>query len=188
MKPQSFTIDYNRSVSSIIIDVGIAPFGKPEDLKDSDVVKLQSLWDTGATHSVVTKSTAAKLGLKSIGKANVQHAGGSMTTNRFLVYIFLPNRIRVTLAVTECDDSSSFGIIIGMDVIGKGDFSVTSIGGKTTVSFRMPSVERIDFTNRPIDAIDSSKTPAPIKKQPRNESCACGSGKKFKNCHGANAF
>ena len=32
---------------------------------------------------------------------------------------------------------------------------------------------------------DSSKQPQKNKKMGRNEQCFCGSGKKFKHCHGA---
>jgi hypothetical protein len=36
-------------------------------------------------------------------------------------------------------------VLIGMDIIGEGDFAVTHQDGKTTFSFRVPSLKTIDF-------------------------------------------
>lgn len=36
-------------------------------------------------------------------------------------------------------------VLIGMDIIGMGDFAVTNINEKTILSFRIPSVREIDF-------------------------------------------
>jgi hypothetical protein len=68
-----------------------------------------------------------------------------------------------------------FSAIIGMDVIGLGDFSITNVGRKSVISFRLPSCEEIDYVktwNRLRFANAS-----------RNAPCPCGSGQKFKFCH-----
>jgi len=105
------------------------------------------LWDTGATHSVVTKATANKIGLKPIRKAIIYHAGGQERVNVYLVNIFLPNNICVpNVNVSECADTvGHFGVIVGMNIITEGDFAMTNPEGKTIFSFRMPSIEKIDF-------------------------------------------
>lgn len=36
-----------------------------------------------------------------------------------------------------------------MDVIGLGDFAVSNYRGKTTFTFRVPSLEEIDFVDEP---------------------------------------
>jgi hypothetical protein len=36
-------------------------------------------------------------------------------------------------------------MLIGMDVINYGDFAISNYNGKTTFSFRMPSLMKIDF-------------------------------------------
>jgi len=67
-----------------------------------------------------------------------------------------------------------------MDVISLGDFAVTNFNGKTMFSFRTPSMAEIDFTKHShIEPIrnESNKTG-------RNDPCPCGSGKKYKHCHG----
>lgn len=181
--PKAFTIAYNGLANAIICQVGITPLRDLRQIKDSEIINLNALWDTGATNCVVTKETAKRLGLRSVGKTVAQHAGGASETNIYLVQLFLPNKFTLSVRVTECDNSSEFGLIIGMDVISKGDFSITNVNGQTAVSFRMPSLERIDYVqgdkaNRvPIHATSQ-------KHQQRNEPCNCGSGKKYKHCCG----
>ena len=36
-------------------------------------------------------------------------------------------------------------VLIGMDLIGQGDFAITNFEGNTTLSFGMPSCIEIDF-------------------------------------------
>ncbi len=69
-------------------------------------------------------------------------------------------------------------VLIGMDIIGAGDFAVTNLNGKTTFSYRYPSMERIDFVKASA-AITTVATGVE-----RNQPCPCGSGKKFKKCCG----
>jgi len=74
-------------------------------------------------------------------------------------------------------------VLIGMDILGVGDFAVTHNNGKTTFSFCCPSRREIDFV---AEVEDSKKiTPVQSNKIGRNSPCHCGSGKKFKKCHGA---
>ena len=58
-------------------------------------------------------------------------------------------QVRVTEVKLIPDDNTSDDqqpqLLIGMDIIGLGDFAVTNADGKTTFSFRVPSVEEIDF-------------------------------------------
>ena len=62
-------------------------------------------------------------------------------------------------------------VLIGMDIINLGDFAVSNVEGSTCFTFRMPSLEEFDFVGVP--------------RVGRNEPCPCGSGKKYKKCHGA---
>jgi uncharacterized protein YchJ len=74
-------------------------------------------------------------------------------------------------------------VLIGMDIITRGDFAVTNSDGRTTFSYRWPSTKRIDF----VKEIKQGKEPLPpraSRKVGRNDPCPCGSGKKFKNCCG----
>jgi predicted aspartyl protease len=105
-----------------------------------------AIWDTGATHSVISPNVVKACGLQSIGVQRVYHAQGeALNVKRFLVNLGLPNRVGfpglpVTLGVLKNAD-----VLIGMDIIGRGDFAVTNSNGKTKFSFRIPSEADIDF-------------------------------------------
>lgn len=144
-------------------------------------LRADALWDTGATNSVITRDTALRLGLKPISKREVHHAGGTSWSNVYLVNIHLSDQLTIqTVQVTECADTGGqFGLIIGMDIITLGDLSISNTGGCTVMSFRIPSIERVDF----VQSLNKSRTPVRTEKGPgRNDSCPCGSGKKFKQC------
>jgi hypothetical protein len=68
-------------------------------------------------------------------------------------------------------------VIIGMDILGMGDFAVTHQAGKTTFTFCAPSRKEIDFVAE-VEAYNKSHPPA------KNALCPCNSGKKYKSCHG----
>ena len=38
-------------------------------------------------------------------------------------------------------------ILIGMDIISKGDFAISNYDGKTQFSFRLPSQQDVDYKN-----------------------------------------
>lgn len=181
--PKAFTLRYNNITNAIICDVGITALRELHTIKESEILYLKALWDTGATNSVVTKDTAKRLGLVPTGKTIVHHAGGESEVNVFQVQLFLPMKVTVNARVTECDDSTQFGLIIGMDIICAGDFSITNSDGKTTFSFRMPSIEKIDYVKA--SGLPIIQKPIHVdKKIGRNDPCPCNSGKKFKHCCG----
>ena len=49
------------------------------------------------------------------------------------------------MRVTKARLSVDADVLIGMDIIGTGDFAVTNLNGLTKFSFRVPSLEHIDF-------------------------------------------
>ena len=129
---------------------------------------------------MITKATASSLGLVPTGTTIIRHARGSSTSNTYVVNLGLPNHVQIIGAsVAECDDCDHFGAIIGMDIITTGDFAITNKGGRTCMSFRMPSIQTVDYVDdwrkHQFDGIG------------RNDPCPCRSGKKFKRCHGKDA-
>lgn len=158
---------------------GICPAFDPRDLPEASYPtpkEFSAIWDTGAMGSVVTQAVVDACGLKATGMMKVHGVHGAAETETFLVNMTLPNKtgfinVKVTKGILRDAD-----VLIGMDIISRGDFAVTNYGGKTVFSFRCPSVETIDFNkSKPIVAPAS---------QLRNSLCNCGSGKKFKKCCG----
>ena len=144
-----------------------------------EMVEFIGLWDTGASGTVVSKQVVQRLGLLPTGKVKVYHANGEGIVSTYLINLALPNGVGFPfLRVSEGDLLGGIDLLIGMDVISQGDFSITNVKGNTTFSFRMPSMKEVDYTV-------GMDLPATGSKKPgRNEPCPCGSGKKFKQCHG----
>ena len=65
----------------------------------------------------------------------------------YVIDILLRNNVLVKDVLVMGSEIGSQGIdlLIGMDIIGMGDFAVTNFNGNTVFSFRIPSIEEIDF-------------------------------------------
>jgi predicted aspartyl protease len=135
----------------IITDVGVA------EAIEADLVGTQSLrtfwstclWDTGASHSSISKEAAEALGIKPFGEITVLSAQGEAVENCYLVSLNLPDLLFLpSVRVTECASNDIFGVIIGMDIISQGDFAITNVNGIATFSFCVPGIETIDYVQR----------------------------------------
>ena len=54
------------------------------------------------------------------------------------------SRSSITRRVVD-DLGDDIDVLIGMDIIQHGDFSITNVNNKTTFSFRTPSMKEIDY-------------------------------------------
>lgn len=107
---------------------------------------FDAIWDTGATNSVITQAVVTACGLTPSGVTDVRHAAGkSEKVPTYLVNIGLPNGVGYTGVRVSIGQFSGGDILIGMDIIGTGDFAVTNVNGVTKFSFRHPSIEDINF-------------------------------------------
>jgi len=143
---QAFTNKYNRIASQIISSCEVSDF--IEDVsQEFSMTTFDALWDTGATCSAISKGVVKKLNLVPVSKATVSHADGQSTVNVYDISLALPNKTLFQFVrVTECM-LAGFDLLIGMDVISQGDFSISNKNGKTTFSFRIPSYEEKDFVS-----------------------------------------
>lgn len=133
---------YNREI------ITLSDAAKPvKDMSQTKFVKYKALWDTGATNCVVTPRVVRELGLIPAGISQNRHAGGISDVSIYYIDLRLPNNIVIKgVRVSECaDQAGRFDIIIGMDIISLGDFSITSQGNRRMVSFCMPSAVAIDY-------------------------------------------
>jgi len=105
---------------------------------------------------------------------------GEETSPVFFVNIELPNMGFSNIAVTLRKLPKGTDVLIGMDIIARGDFAITNHGGNTVFTFRCPSDGKIDFVAE--QKAERTTKVAPIIG--RNSRCICGSGKKYKNCCG----
>jgi len=178
------TVKYNGITERIVTPVKLCQAFDPNNPPSPphQLHEVSALWDTGATKSVITEATALALNLTPVGTARISHAGGMSSSDTYLVNFILPNNVGISgVLVSTCHDTvGNFGAIIGMDIICKGDFSLTNVGNQTCMSFRFPSIGTIDYVeeaNRITRITLGSKVG-------RNAPCPCGSGKKYKKCCG----
>jgi hypothetical protein len=173
---QAFTARANARTLRLITQVEIFPPHATPTTPPTPGKKYQGLYDTGATNSVISPQVVADLHLASIGMRTVGVGGGSHTTTAHLVNIGMPNRVMFSMVpVAKMVMPGGVDVAIGMDILGLGDFSVTHQDGKTVFSFCVPSRRHIDFV---------SEIKTTIPHVGRNAPCPCGSGKKYKACHG----
>jgi hypothetical protein len=172
--PKSFTVTAQKRLSVLSTEARIAAAFDPKSPPAAvNYAKFIAIWDTGATNTVITANVVAACGLKPVGMTKVRTAGGERDCEVYLVNVALPNGVGFAgVRVTKGELGTGADVLIGMDIIGGGDFAVTGAGGKTVFSYRYPSVEHIDFVQQAVPSVG------------RNDPCPCGSGKKYKKCHG----
>jgi hypothetical protein len=174
----SFTTIYNHISRELKNKVGVQSVINQEQ----KIVEVVALWDTGATCSSIHYNEAKLLDLKPVSQTRVYTPTGNDICNQYFINLYLPNRVRIEKVLVTEGKMTGCGILIGMDIISLGDFSVTNYG-RTVFSFRMPSMSIIDFTK------NSYFTPQKNdSKTGRNARCPCGSGKKYKNCCGDTVY
>ena len=130
---------YNRNGERVDI-------GKPPTYPDA-------VWDTGASRSALNHSVVSSLGLTPIDKADVYSANGKREAGVYAVkFIFFNDNYRNRRVVVTNDlhivdgDIGNTPMLIGMDIIGHGDFAITHPDGKTQMTFSAPSIRDLDFS------------------------------------------
>ncbi len=172
----AFSVNYAGRARVLQTKVKVCtPLNGTEDINArKDLKEYVSIWDTGATHSAITERVVSDLGLKPTGLAEVRHADGKSSVNTYLIGIALPNglafsQVRVSQVNLIPDDNQKDEdqpqLLIGMDIIGMGDFAVTNFNGNTLLSFQIPSSERIDFVPKAKmeNIIETKKNHRPFK-------------------------
>ncbi len=182
----AFTIKYKGIAHRIVTELVIFPaFDIDQPLAQHPGYTTTALWDTGASISLITPQVVAKLALSPVGIIQISHVAGSGNHSTHMVNLGLPNKVLIGgVIVAEGTLGEGIEAIIGMDVICKGDFSISNVGNETWMSYRYPSITTIDYVveaNRINFAGTNRNAPCPCGKKD-----AHGKPVKFKNCHGIN--
>lgn len=124
---------------------GFDPDAVPKDQHPA-FQSFQAIWDTGATGSVITQDVVDACNLQPTGMKQVHGVHGVQLAEEFLVNIGLPNGVAFSnMTVIKGQLSPNVHALIGMDIITSGDFSITNFQGKTVMSYRIPSLGKVDF-------------------------------------------
>lgn len=135
----AFTVQYDGMRNALISTVAIISGGNG--------FMGNALWDTGAQISCISPAVISCANPPIAGTTEINSINGTEKRKLYVVNILLPNNVLMR-DVMVCDGDFSGkknDIIIGMDVIGQGDFSVSNYHGKTTFSFRFPSIEETSY-------------------------------------------
>ena len=144
-------------------------------------VPILAQWDTGASMSAISKKLVEMLELPVVSMTKIGTANGVADTTIHIIDLQLPNGDLIPdLRVVAADMTEV--MLVGMDVISRGDFAISNYKGHTILNFRIPSYAEIDFVQMANNTLVIRKD----KRTNRNDPCPCGSGKKFKQCHGKN--
>jgi len=102
-------------------------------------IKVTALWDTGAARSAITPAVAQTLNLIPFDRIKVNGINNTSIADVVKISIGLPNMVRVTeVNVMVCNLVKNIDLLIGMDIIQLGDFSISNGEGKTLFSFAIP--------------------------------------------------
>ncbi len=147
----SFTTKANGLVRELKNDIFVSDAYKPEaGVPPPPREKFVCIWDTGATNTVITKKVVDGLNRQPSGHTVVRTVGqgsdfNEYEVNTYLVNLFLPNNVVVGAVPVSEGGIAGADILMGMEVIAMGDFAITNCNGRSYWTFRMPSVEEIDF-------------------------------------------
>ena len=137
---RAFTSYYGSGISLKLVNKVTVSYGDKS-------VQVDALWDTGATGTCVSHDVASALAAPSVGKCKMRTPSGEKEMDTFCVDVILPNNVKFDgLMVVDSEiGSQGIGILVGMDIISRGDFAVTNFDGKTVFTYRHPSQSKIDF-------------------------------------------
>lgn len=135
IKECKYTVEFDKIVNEIITNATIM-YERRKYLRS-----YRALWDTGSTHTNVSKDVASKLGLKAVDKGTLDTPAGQIQCNIYKVDIILDSNVSINnVRVFESEiGSQDIDLLIGMDVIQRGEFIISNSEGKTKFSFSMPA-------------------------------------------------
>lgn len=95
---------------------------------------------------MITEQVARDCNLVPTGKTIIGAFNGKHLADTYVVTIMLCGVVCFTSVTVTNGDFPGADVLIGMDIIGQGDFAITNRDEKTSFMFRFPSVGSIDFT------------------------------------------
>jgi len=147
---RAFTASFNELVDELTFPVKVwSEFvtGKPAN---TPPVEVTALWDTGAVVTCIKPWLKDQLNLRLLNiQTLLEGVGGEVNAHVTLINIQLMCDVEIDdCPVRITDFPGDEDILIGMDIIGMGDFVVCNTGGKTSFSFAIPPLpKRTNFVD-----------------------------------------
>lgn len=174
----SYTHKENGIARRLLVKCRVAILGR--NIENSPEVK--ALWDTGANCTCISTTLAKTLGLMpddctSVIGANNQPFDAPVYSVQLKMGEFSLPFLRV---IGLPMDGQEHDVIIGMDVMTKGDLSISNYNGRTVLTFREPSIQTIDY----VQELEKYNVMRTLWKKKGIDTCPCGSRRRWSNCHG----
>lgn len=111
-------------------------------------IPVVAAWDTGSTLCCISPEFAKQLNLQPISEDDLHTAHGIMNSKMYEINVLLSNQVTYTVYAMENPNihGDNVDLLIGMDIIKEGDFTISTYNGKTSFSFRIPSKGLVDYT------------------------------------------
>jgi len=146
----SFRIEYHQ-LAKLLHSEGhiLMPTATHPDFKQKSFHKFPAIWDTGASGTVISKKVVDEVGLVETGKEWVTGVNGTALKPTYLIDLGLPNRVIIQNVLVVLGELKGFDILIGMNIIGRGDFSLSNYDNKTVLTYSLPPHHnRVDLLQR----------------------------------------
>lgn len=138
----SFTRKYNNFDGLIITQ---------EQIKyNNKCISVTALWDTGSTYTCIPEKLIEKFGIDSNSDLDfVSTSSGKIKSKTYDIIVILDDKLEVPVDALKHNHIHEEGVdlLIGMDIIFRGDFAISTYNNETCFSFRYPSKGLIDFTS-----------------------------------------
>jgi predicted aspartyl protease len=132
----AFRIEYHHQVSSLQSVITI--ISKADPSKNGE---FPGIWDTGAMSTVVTPQVAECLSLPPIGTTHICGVNSDEIVPVVLIDLVLPSQVKIESIRAAVAKIKGADVLIGMNIITLGDFSVSNLNGETELSFAVPPFE-----------------------------------------------
>ncbi len=121
--------------------------------------------------TAISQKVIQDLGLESTNEIENHTANGTRLAKVYLVNLYLPNAVAFSGLNVVDGDFHGCDVLIGMDIIGRGDFALTHKHGSTWMTFQDPPSHATDYVAE-IDIENGKKgfrRPSSKKKAPRRK-------------------
>jgi hypothetical protein len=147
----AFTTKSNGRLRELSTEVIVTPAREAiSGNEELPQVKAKAVWDTGATTTCISSKLVDQLKMIPVSKAKIRSVDKESVVNVYFVDIILPNNAIITsVPVSEPEGLYSCDVLIGMDIINFGDFTITNANNETWFSFRTPpDLNHIDYVEQ----------------------------------------
>lgn len=151
---QSFPYGARKIETEVTVGKSIFPGSDGEDDGALVVPGVRGIWDTGATCSAISRDLALKLCLIKQGQSGVMHFDGLSWRPQYRINVFLPNKVVILDVLVTEFEHAGLAMLVGMDVIARGVFTVATTPGKTLLTFTITTSDHIGMPEHAVYDLD----------------------------------